>query len=305
MVNMEIKIEHLHGGTVGDVRSFTTGDVKAVWKTQKKWERPGDPESWRREYDLYTSGFDSLFTGALRWPKCYHTEMKDDEWQIWMEYIGGASGYDLTGGMYEKAALELGRFQGKLYAEQPAILQTLTNLSKSEDMKLFYRHYRGWSEVYDYIRSDGCGIPKHLCQMIIDMDAKSDEAWRRIEELPVVFCHRDFWVTNIFYTESEIILIDWDTSGWGHIGEDIVSLIADEADVENMVKYYHTCVPAYIKGFSEFADISHIPDLYIYERIIMHFGYRIVEWFKFADTPEKKEYNLNTLQKIYEMRNKP
>ena len=52
----------LHGGTLGNVKLITgecktaTGRIipyKIVSKTQEKWERPGDPDSWHREYDLY------------------------------------------------------------------------------------------------------------------------------------------------------------------------------------------------------------------------------------------------------------
>lgn len=53
--------EKLQGGTVGDIRLITgiavTSDgeklpYKIVLKIQKKWERYGDSDSWRREYDL-------------------------------------------------------------------------------------------------------------------------------------------------------------------------------------------------------------------------------------------------------------
>ena len=171
-------------------------------------------------------------------------------------------------------------------------------------MKRFYQHYRSWKKVYDYIRSGNCVIPKHLCKMIIGTDENADETWSRVEKLPVVFCHRDFWVTNIFFTDGNIVLIDWDTSGWGYLGEDIISLIADEADVDHMVEYYHKCVPAYRKGFSEYVDTTPIADFYIRERIILHFGYRLVEWYLNAESDEEKTLQINTLQKIYEMRGK-
>ena len=105
-------------------------------------------------------------------------------------------GIRLDPDMYERAAEELGRFQGKIYAEQPVVLQSLTNLSKVDYMKNFYLHYRSWNRVYDYIRSDDCEIPKHLCNMLIDIDENADEIWSRIEKLPIVLCHRDFgWQT--------------------------------------------------------------------------------------------------------------
>lgn len=313
IIHADCQIKELQGGTLGDVRLVTgmaeTSDgenlpYKVVWKTQKKWKRHGDPDSWRREYDLYASDFGKSFTDSLRWPECYHAEMNGDEIQLWMEYIDGVSGVNLTSEMLERAAEELGRFQGKLYAEQPAFLQNLTNLSKLEYMKNFYLHYRSWKRVYDYIRSDDCQIPKHLCKMLIDIDESADEIFKRLEKLPIVLCHRDFWVANIFCLDSKIVLIDWDTAGWGYMGEDIASLIADEADMEHMVEYYQKCIPAYYRGFSEYADVSHISDHCIRELILVMFGYRLVEWYKFAKSPEDKSLHLNTLQKIHEMRNK-
>lgn len=81
-----------------------------------------------------------------------------------------------------------------------------------------------------YIRSDDCEIPKHICKILIDIDENSDEIFIRIEKLPIVLCYRDFWVANIFFSEGETVLIDWDTAGWGYLA----SLIADEADVNHM-----------------------------------------------------------------------
>lgn len=321
IISTDFQTKPLHGGTVGDVQLVTgnaqttdggTLPYKIVLKTQKKWERYNDPDSWRREFDFYKSDFGASFSESFRWPECYHAEINEEknETQLWMEYIDGISGLDLTGDMYERAAEELGRFQGKLYAEQPVVLQTLTNLSKVDDMKNFYLRYRSWNKVYDYIRSDDCELPKHLCNMLIEMDKNADEIWSRIEKLPIVLCHRDFWVTNIFYSDGKTIIIDWDTTGWGYLGEDMASLIADEADIEHMVEYYHRCIPAYYKGFSEYADISHITDNCVYELILLMFGYRLVEWYMdagsgntFQDSDDERTLHIHTLQKIYEIKN--
>ena len=310
VIRADHKTTQLHGGTVGNVTLLTgTAEVSnkntlpfdVVLKITKKWERYADPDSWRREYDLYASKLGAFFLNSMRWPKCYHMEIENDETRLWLEYIKGTSGLDMTGEMYERAAEELGRFQGKLYVEMPNELQSITNLSGVDAMEKFYRHYKSWDVVYNYVRSDSSEVPKHLCDMIIAADENADKMFRHIENLPVVFCHRDFWVTNIFYCDEDIILIDWDTTGWGYLGEDIVSLIADEADVDNMVENYQRCVSAYCRGFSEYADISHIADIYIHERIILHFGYRLIEWYLNAETPEGRQMHLDTLQKIYDM----
>ena len=311
VVSAESTTTQLHGGTIGNVVLYEgtakTSDseslhFKIVCKESGKWERYGDPDSWRREYDLYVSGFEDEFTNELRWPECYHAELNDDKIQLWLEYIDGTTGNDLTVDMLEQAALELGRFQGRLNKTKPEILENIKNLSIVDAMKSFYHHYRSYDVVYNYIRSDTCELPQHICQMIIDSDNASDEVHIEIEKLPIIFCHRDFWVTNIFHTDNGIRLIDWDTTGWGYLGEDMVSLIADEADVEHMIEIYQRCVTAYLKGFSEYIDISHISNPYITERLILHFGYRLVEWYINAESPEEKEYHKKTLQKIYEIK---
>ncbi|PYI57250.1 aminoglycoside phosphotransferase family protein [Paenibacillus flagellatus] len=312
IIRADYRLKELQGGTVGDVRLVTgvveTSDgenlpYKVVWKTQKKFERYGDPDSWRREYDLYASDFKKVFFDSFRCPECYHAEINDDEIQLWMEYIDGVSGLQLTSEMQERIAEELGRFQGRLYAERPDVVHNLSNLSKVEFTKNGYMRYRSWNVLHDYIRSDDCDIPKHLCSMLIDMDHHADEIFGRIEKLPIVLCHRDFWVANLFYTDRTIVLIDWDTAGWGYMGEDIASLIADEADVRHMLENYQTCIPAYYRGFSEYADVFPITDHCIYELILAMFGYRLVERYQFAESPEDKSMHLNALQKIHEIGN--
>ena len=208
IIGAECETEQLHGGTLGDVK-LVMGTAEAVdggklqyklvLKIQKKWERYGDPDSWRREYDLYASPLGSLFAGPLRWPRCYLAEMDGDEWRIWMEYIDGASGVNLTVGMLEQAAMELGRFQGRLYKENPTWLECYRNMGTIDFMKADYNQWEPTTVEYRYIRSGDCTLPKHLCRMLLDMDDEIEAIFEKIKQLPIVFCHRDFWSKNIFY----------------------------------------------------------------------------------------------------------
>ncbi|WNS41632.1 aminoglycoside phosphotransferase family protein [Paenibacillus sp. MMS20-IR301] len=312
IVSADSEALSLQGGTVANVY-LVSGNAESaggesfpyriVLKIQKKWERYSDPGSWRREYDLYSSELGATFTDTFRWPVCYHAELNDDEteFQLWLEYVSGVSGLDLTGDMYEQASLELGRYQGKLLAEQPALLQSLTNLSQPDFMKNDYLHYRSWPAVYNYLRSEACEFPQHVRDMLIGLDEHAEEIFSRIEQLPLVLCHRDFWVTNLFYADGTIRLLDWDTSGWGYPGEDLASLLADEADIEHMAEYYKRCIPAYYKGFSEYSDA--LPAAHcVHEMMLIKFGYRLVDGYLHAEGAEAKSQNLHTLQKIYEMK---
>ena len=310
IVRVDFESKQLQGGTVGDVRLVTgfaeTSDgeklpYKIILKVQKKWERQDDPDSWRREYDLYKSDLGTLFTDFLRWPECYHAEMNEEnnETQLWMEYIDGISGRDLTIEMREHAALELGRFQGRIYKHNFTLLQNISCFSKLEIVTDYYMSIYWETAEYHYIRSDECEIPAHIKQMFITIDNQRKTI---LENIPVILCHRDFWFENIFYSNAKIRLIDWDSSGWGYIGDDIVQLITDETDGKYFDGYCGKFIPAYIKGFSEYADISWVDNFYIWERIVIHFGYSLAKDYMNAESTDEKKSTIDTLQKIYEMR---
>ena len=314
IINVDFRSEQLRGGTVGDVRLITgiaETDVgakfpyKIVLKVQKKWERRGDPNSWRREYDLYLTNLNSLFIDSLRWAECYHVEMnkEENETQIWMEYIEGVTGDNLTIEMFERAAYNIGCFQGKLYTEQPKFLHDIENFSKVECLKNWYLYCSSQeNDLYTYLRSDDCELPKHLREMLIADDDNATTIWERIESLPVVLCHRDFWYTNIFNNNRKTTVIDWDSAGWGYMGEDIRQPLTDEMDIDRTVEYYPKCVSSYYKGFSEYADISHIPISRIEELVLFNLGAGYAKEYMTADTPDKKAVQIDILQKIHEMR---
>ncbi|OWA36273.1 aminoglycoside phosphotransferase [Saccharibacillus sp. O16] len=317
IVDADYQITALHGGTVASVHLLNgtaqTADhrqlpFRLVRKVQRKWERYSDPDSWRREYDLYASDLAETFSENLRWPTCYYVEMNAEanQFELWLEYVEGTSGSQLTLDMYEQAALELGRYQGKLYAEQPAALHAITNLSTADFMSNNYVHYRSWPFVHDYIRSSECPFPPHLREMLIAIDEQADVIGERIRALPLVLCHRDFWSTNIIHADHDagkIVLIDWDTAGWGYAGEDLASLIADETHPDYMVDYYRRCVPAYARGFAEYAPSILPEDHCVYEMILLIFGYRLVESYRHAEEAQDQTIVIRTLESIYAMKN--
>lgn len=312
IVGAVFQTEQLHGGTLGDVQlvsgiATTAEDGKlpynVVLKIQKKWERYGDPNSWRREYDLYMSDLGKTFNNSFRWPECYHAEInaEENEIQLWTEYIEGISGNSLTTEMLEQAALELGRFQGRLYS-QPELLKNLECVNGVDTTRTEYEKWHSENDVLTYLRSGQCPFPKYICEMFFILEQNIEAVFENIEKLPVVFAHKDFWVENIIYSNGEIKLIDWDTTGWGYLGEDIASLIIDETYTWCIEEYYKRLIPAYYTGFSEYADISFVSDNCIRDMILIRFGYRLVRGYQYAKTAEHKEQHVIALQKIYEMK---
>lgn len=312
-------IEQMQGGTVGNVQLIsgiakTANEeipYKIVLKTQIKWARDGDSLSWRREYDLYTSELGKSFSDKLSWPTCYHAEMNEaeNETQLWMQYIEGATSGDMTTEMLETAATELGRYQGRLYVQNSNYLHNIKNLGEVNALEDFYRHWKHKNVEYKHIREPGCEIPKHLRDMIIDIDSRADAIFENIRKLPVVLCHRDFWIANIIYNKGSIALIDWDTAGWGYLGEDIIQLITDETNPALWEEYKHRLIPAYLKGFAEAArhceaepnQSTHWHDL-ICQIPLVHLGYLNVFYFLQNELATGGHYpGIESLQKLYEV----
>lgn len=340
IIRTGFQTKELQGGTLGDVR-LVSGEAetaggekipyKVVQKKQKKWQRPGDPDSWRREYDLSMSLPDSVFTDALRRPECYHAALNTGEngTELWLEYIEGLSGGFLTVGMLEQAALELGRFQGRskdsecirnikylgdsgfmerefaqwhtqtytynfLVSDACRMPEFLKQMLKSGDISLT----DGKSFEYGCLRSKACDLPDHLKRMLTETDDRQNEIFDDLKNLPVVLCHRDFWNENIFYSDGKIKLIDWDTAGWGFIGEDIASLIADGMSVDRFEENLRVLIPAYLKGLSEYMDAA-VGEKQILTMILIKFGYRMMQEYMFSPDPEEKNRGADALQKIY------
>ncbi|MDR0442711.1 MAG: hypothetical protein LBH44_04805 [Treponema sp.] len=122
IIQAKWQTKELQGGTIGYV-NLVIGVAEnnknekypfnIVLKVDK--ERPIDKSKrWHREYDLYRSDFCKIFSDMFCMPKCFYAELNNGEVKIWMEYINGESGNDLTIEMLEKVAIELGHFQGRL-----------------------------------------------------------------------------------------------------------------------------------------------------------------------------------------------
>lgn len=288
-----------------------------VWKVTRKWSRPGDPLSWRREYDWIRTNSTFDLGMKLRMPVCYHMELLEGENHLWMEHILGVSGNSLTQSMLEETAYQWGAFQGRMIKGLKSSLgENLTDVSFLEsELSQWYHnpydyHYLcsddcgipstikevlrrndwddGYSIIYHYIRSDDCDLPHHVKQMIIDLDKDREAEFLRFSRLPIVISHRDLWQENIIYREGTIDLIDWDCVGWGYLGEDLASLIADDTPTSHLNAWFESLFSNYIKGFQSNGAASVLEPRDIVVMILIKYGYRLVDEYWFANSKSRK-----------------
>lgn len=329
--------EELHGGTVasvflvqGSALTSSKGEqpYQMIWKYTKKWDRPGDPLSWRREYDWVNQSKEISFHKDLRMPICYYMEMSDEGNHLWLEYITGTSGNHLSLSMLSETAYNWGVFQGKLSLSnvflenknitQPEFLEGELsqwyhnpydyNYLCSEQCKIpsyvkdtLNNHdwNDGFSIVYHYLRSEECDLPVYLKQMIMKIDDSKEEIYERFSKLPKVITHRDFWIENIFYQDGIIYVLDWDCVGIGYLGEDIASLIADDTPTEEIDTWLMPLFSSYKKGFQAFGNALPIELKDVVLMILIKYGYRLVNHYWFTDSAEKKEDIIKRLTLYY------
>lgn len=307
---LEYKIKELQGGTLGEVRlvSGTARSVQGedfsyriVWKTQKKWNRIGDANSWRREYDVAASSFFDFIPQVFCLPRFYYHQIEETQNQLWMEYLQGVSGVQLRLPMLCEAAKKLGEMQGILL-EEGNLWKQFSFLSKENTMKETFYSWTENTREHQFLHSKECDLPIHLKEMFLNMQQQADSLFESFAQLPTVLCHKDFWIENLFYQEGNIGLIDWDCVGEGYLGEDIACLIVDDTETEDLPKYYEEITASYQEGLKGYLPKEQIEILPIWEMILIQFGYRILRRYLFSEVEEEKSKVVKRLQTIYDLK---
>jgi thiamine kinase-like enzyme len=273
---------------------------KIILKVQQRRRPPSNPDLWTTEYYVYQSDLYKAFDAQIpvRMLKCYHSEISDDVYSLWLEYADGVTDEALTLDNLEYIAEKFGSFQGRVYS-QPELLKNIERLSKGGFIREYYEYQ---ASEHDYLRSGKCDLPNHLKQMLIDADDNKAMIFQKFSSLPPVLCHGDFYISNIILKNDEVILIDWgDGAGWGYIGEDIANLIVDSTDIKYWGEYYRRLIPAYLKGLSKYMNVSALDNIYFREMVIIRSGHDCLYRYMHARSPEEKTEQITALQKIYDM----
>lgn len=91
------------------------------------------------------------------------------------------------------------------------------------------RMQRSWHSVTDTIAAD---LPADERECI-DRFVASAADWAQLNPGPQTLVHHDLRADNLLFGEGEIVLIDWQTIGWGSAMFDFAYLIGTSLEVEN------------------------------------------------------------------------
>ena len=293
VIDAVYETELLQGGDVGEVNKISGEAVTAdagmvfslVFKNQKKWERHGDPECWRREYEIYRHGLDKKILGkTLMFPQCYLLNESSDATQIWMEYIEGkTSEKDLHAPELSLAAQKLGELQAEFHRTGQHNLPFLRKYpAVCSSFDLWY------GRVKDLLGSGIDGLPEDIGLILNSYAGKADEIFASFSKLPVTLCQGDFYHDNLIFRESSagtnIYVIDWDCAGYGYMGEDAVDLLLEsfvysDRDVALLPEYKQRIISSYLRGVQSGGVEFSMNDDLVRDIFALAWGFRIVDHY--------------------------
>lgn len=311
VLDATFEAEPLHGGTLGDVR-LLRGQAQAgeerlpfalVVKTQKQWTRPGDPNSWRREYDLYRASLFADMPQGLQVPPAYLLETEDGLMRIWMAYVDGRTGAtQLNADELALAARRLGWWQAAYHLRGARDLPCLRDFPAVRSSLDFW-HGRMAPFLADGDKMPG--FPDDVRLALLEEADRSAALLERVYSLPLTLCHGDVHHDNLFLTEADgetvVMLIDWDTAGYGRMGEDAVDMLMEafvysDRAVTEMPVYRARILQAYREGAAESGVMPTLDDDMVRAIFLLAWAYRVADLYLYYEKPEEKQRCVDILR---------
>lgn len=307
--------ELLQGGDVGEVYKVSgkamTSDgshpFALVLKKQKKWDRHGDTECWRREYEIYRHGLDQGLLQTIKLPRCYHLEESGEFTHIWMEYIEGKTGDNIIHAPeLTLAAEKLGELQAAFHKNGQhdlPYLRSFPAIRSSFDL--------WWGHTKKALASEIEGFPEELRNTLNDYAARADSLLDAMDNLPLTICQGDFYHDNIIFKPrlegEDIYVIDWDCAGYGRMGEDAVDILMEafvysDRDVSLMPDFKKSIIDGYLRGVQKGGMEYKMDDALVRDIFALAWGFRITDQFLYYRHFKKeaaKERCLAILQAMF------
>lgn len=302
----EYTSEVLQGGTVGEVCKvsgeaiFDGGGREKfvlVLKTQRKWDRHGDPDCWKREFLIYKNGLaDEL--SPIKLPRCYFLEEGDEENEVnrmWMEYIEGATGNEqLHAAELAQAAEKLGELQADFHLEGRKDLSYIRSYpAVRSSFDLWY------GRMKDLLGSQIDGFPDELRHVLNGYAARAEELLETLDTLPLTLCQGDVHHDNLIFKETaegtDIYLIDWDCAGYGRMGEDAVDVLMEAfvysgRDVALFSDFRRQIIQSYCRGAANRGMNFNMDSALVRNIAMLAWGFRVADLYLYykEEFPKKR-----------------
>lgn len=256
-------VHRLHGIAVTD------GD-RVPWSLiEKRTEGPGLASPYlldnaSREFNAYMSGILDDLAPNVRAPRLYGSQLTvDGSITLWLEEIDRQGPRPLNAQTILAAARDLGGLSGRWYGRD-----------LSEPWM-----FREWIERHTQSGAIGQGLATlrrrhpHAIRRLQDRLGLAEQLilnqprFRGIlESLPQTLCHHDAVGANVFRTDGQTVLIDWESLGPGPMGADLASLLFSsvrrgDASITVVLQLVKDALHAYAEGVWEEQPQIRLEDL--------------------------------------------
>ena len=304
-------VEVLQGGTVSDVvkvsGSATSNSAGCpfdmVVKTQRKWDRFGDANSWRREYDIYRHGLVEQLPQTIRLPACYLLEEEADVTRIWMEYVQGKTGSEqLHADELALAAERLGALQAEFSLRGP---RDLPYLRPCPAARPSFEHW--WGRMRKPLQTPIDGFPEGIRNALNESAARAESLFETLDRLPVTLCQGDVHHDNLILKgagkDTRVYLIDWDCAGYGRLGEDAVDLLLEafvysDRDVSLLPEFRKRIMEGYCAGVQKGGIPFVMEDALVRGLFVLAWGYRVADLYLYYRDERSKARCADILRRM-------
>lgn len=284
---------------------------EVVLKIQKKWDRFGDPESWKREYLMYKNKVFEKLPNCIRVPKCFEIKIENNEVWLWLENLKDSTNKDISIDDYQVIAKSLGKYQAILNMEKYNASYPWMSSRYWYTITLIDWGSIGllWLDDEKYNENDR-ELNLNIIENLYYIWNNRDEFLDIMNKLPQTVCHRDFHPANIFINKEDnketfITLIDWDCVGVGILGEDIADLLGEtltyyDYDVDKAnelmdmiyLNYIHGLRKANWRGDEEQVKLGYKLCF------VLHWSFRVYSLLKDTEDKKVKERYINIIKFI-------
>ncbi|XMB86391.1 aminoglycoside phosphotransferase family protein [Mycoplasmatota bacterium WC44] len=288
-------------GTLGEVFLFSgeclsTNEVigwEVVLKVQNKWNRFGDPESWLREKNIYESNILDELPSNLKVPKCIKIEEKDNRIWLWIEKAVGNHDSNLKLEEYGLIARSIGDFQHRFVDNTPLYSWLSSKYWIVKNTNIWCGDAISW--LLDESKKDNSILSRNCIKTLLNVWSKKDEYTDFLLNMPKTLCHRDLTPGNVFVSDDNVTVIDWDCLGTGFVGEDIVDLFAESLvfynfDINKANDLKEVLINNYYSGMKESGVELNRIEIAFNLYLVLNWSYRIICRFKHSDEETISRY---------------